>query len=91
MYSMYPPVIYAAPVVVTLAKAKPGQLNVGTGGAGGTTRLSAELFKLMAGIDIGRLAAVIGMGATLIVEREMLSASGPFPYTFGTLGANTCN
>jgi tripartite-type tricarboxylate transporter receptor subunit TctC len=38
--------------LVALAKAKPGQLNVGTGGAGGTTRLSAELFKLMAGIDI---------------------------------------
>jgi tripartite-type tricarboxylate transporter receptor subunit TctC len=38
--------------LVAFAKAKPGQLNVGTGGAGGTTRLSAELFKLMAGIDI---------------------------------------
>jgi tripartite-type tricarboxylate transporter receptor subunit TctC len=38
--------------LMALAKAKPGQLSVGTGGAGGTTRLSAELFKLMAGIDI---------------------------------------
>jgi tripartite-type tricarboxylate transporter receptor subunit TctC len=38
--------------LIALAKAKPGQLNVGTGGAGGTTRLSAELFKLMAHIDI---------------------------------------
>jgi hypothetical protein len=27
-------------------------VNVGTLGAGGATRLSAELFKLMAGIDI---------------------------------------
>ena len=38
--------------LIALAKAKPGQLNLGTGGAGGTTRLSAELFKLMAGVDI---------------------------------------
>lgn len=38
--------------LIAYAKAKPGQLSVGTGGAGGTTRLSAELFKLMAGIDI---------------------------------------
>jgi tripartite-type tricarboxylate transporter receptor subunit TctC len=38
--------------LVALAKAKPGQLNAGSGGAGGTTRLSAELFKLMAGVDI---------------------------------------
>jgi tripartite-type tricarboxylate transporter receptor subunit TctC len=38
--------------LIALAKAKPGQLNAGTGGAGGTTRLSSELFKLMAGVDI---------------------------------------
>jgi tripartite-type tricarboxylate transporter receptor subunit TctC len=38
--------------LIALAKAKPGQLSAGTGGAGGTTRLSAELFKLMAGVDI---------------------------------------
>jgi tripartite-type tricarboxylate transporter receptor subunit TctC len=37
--------------LMALAKAKPGQLNAGSGGAGGTTRLSAELFKLMAGVD----------------------------------------
>jgi tripartite-type tricarboxylate transporter receptor subunit TctC len=37
--------------LIALAKAKPGQLNAGSGGAGGPTRLSAELFKLMAGVD----------------------------------------
>lgn len=38
--------------LVTLAKAKPGQLNFGSGGAGSITHLAMELLKSMAGIDI---------------------------------------
>ncbi len=36
--------------VITLAKAKPGQLNFGSSGAGGPTHLSGELFNILAGI-----------------------------------------
>lgn len=37
---------------IALAKSKPGQLNFATGGAGTTTHLAAELFKLTAGVNI---------------------------------------
>ena len=38
--------------LVALAKAKPGQINYSSSGAGGMPHVSAELFKSMAGIDI---------------------------------------
>ena len=38
--------------LVALAKAKPGQLNYGSGGTGTTTHLGVELFKLAAGVNI---------------------------------------
>jgi tripartite-type tricarboxylate transporter receptor subunit TctC len=38
--------------LITLAKAKPGQLNFGISGIGSSQHLSAELFKRMAGVDI---------------------------------------
>ena len=37
---------------IALAKAKPGQLNYASGGAGTTTHLASELLKLSAGISI---------------------------------------
>jgi tripartite-type tricarboxylate transporter receptor subunit TctC len=37
---------------IVLAKAKPGQLNFGSSGAGGGAHLSVELFRAMAGIDL---------------------------------------
>jgi len=37
---------------ITLAKAKPGQLNFASGGVGTTNHFAAELFKLSAGIDM---------------------------------------
>ena len=36
--------------VITLAKAKPGQLNFASSGAGGPTHLSGELFNMIAGV-----------------------------------------
>ena len=36
--------------VIALAKAKPGQLNFGSSGAGGPTHLSGELFNMIAGV-----------------------------------------
>jgi tripartite-type tricarboxylate transporter receptor subunit TctC len=38
--------------LVALAKAKPGQLNYGSGGIGSTPFLATELFKAKAGVDI---------------------------------------
>jgi tripartite-type tricarboxylate transporter receptor subunit TctC len=38
--------------LVSLARAKPGGLNYGSGGAGSTEHLSAEMFKSIAGVDI---------------------------------------
>lgn len=38
--------------LIALAKAKPGQLNFGSAGTGGSVHLAGELFKMMAGIDI---------------------------------------
>ncbi len=38
--------------LIALAKARPGQLNFGTGGNGNSTHLAAEYFKSLAGIDM---------------------------------------
>ncbi len=38
--------------LIGLAKARPGQLNYGSAGVGGIPHLTAELFKLRAGVDI---------------------------------------
>lgn len=42
--------------LVALAKAKPGQLNYGSGGVGSGTHLSGELFKSVAGINLQHIA-----------------------------------
>jgi tripartite-type tricarboxylate transporter receptor subunit TctC len=41
--------------LVALAKARPNQLNYGSGGSGSSTHLTAELFKSMAGVQIVRV------------------------------------
>ncbi len=38
--------------LIALARARPGQLNYGSGGTGTTTHLGVELFKLAAGVNI---------------------------------------
>ncbi|MPZ47124.1 MAG: tripartite tricarboxylate transporter substrate binding protein [Betaproteobacteria bacterium] len=50
--------------LIALAKAKPGQLNYGSGGAGQTPHLAAELFKSMAGIDMRHVPYKGGAPAT---------------------------
>jgi len=41
--------------LIALAKARPGELNYGSGATGASTHLSPELFKYMAGVDIVRV------------------------------------
>jgi tripartite-type tricarboxylate transporter receptor subunit TctC len=41
--------------LIALAKARPGELNYGSGGSGSTPHLAAELFKAMAGVNIMRI------------------------------------
>ena len=41
--------------LIALAKANPGALNYGSGGAGSSGHLAAELFKAMAGVNIVRI------------------------------------
>ena len=38
--------------LIALAKARPGQINYGSGGLGSSSHLAAELFKRLAGIDL---------------------------------------
>jgi len=42
--------------LISLAKARPGELNYASGGPGSTPHLAAELFKSMAGVNIVRIA-----------------------------------
>ncbi len=42
--------------LIALAKAKPGELNYSTGGTASATHLAGELFKVMAGVNIVRVA-----------------------------------
>lgn len=41
--------------LIALAKARPGELNFGSGGNGSSSHLSAELFRSMAGINMVRI------------------------------------
>src|SRR5262245_5743704 len=44
--------VKTVPELIALAKAKPGSLNYGSGGAGTSEHLAAEMFRSMAGIDL---------------------------------------
>jgi len=65
--------------LVALAKSKPGQLSYASAGAGTGTHLAAEMFKLMAGVD---LVHVPYKGGGALIS-DLLS--GQVPLTFATL------
>ena len=49
--------------LIALAKARPGQLTYASGGGGGSTHLSAELFKFVGGLDIRHIPYKGGIAA----------------------------
>ncbi len=51
--------------LIATAKAKPGELNYGSGSSGSSSHLAGELFKAMAGVDIVRIPYK-GVGPALI-------------------------
>ena len=51
--------------LIALAKARPGELNFGTSGPGGSSHLAGELFKSMTGIDIVRVNYKSGAAALI--------------------------
>jgi tripartite-type tricarboxylate transporter receptor subunit TctC len=57
--------VSSAKDLIAVAKSKPGQLNYGSGGAGQTPHLAAELFKSMAGIDMTHVPYKGGAPATV--------------------------
>lgn len=48
--------VKSVPELIAYAKARPGALNFGSSGAGGTIHLSGELFKSMAGVNLTHVA-----------------------------------
>jgi len=66
--------------LIALAKRRPGELNYGSAGSGAATHLSAELFKITAGVDIVRVAYKGSGGAAIGLlsgEVQLMFVSGP--------------
>lgn len=68
--------------IIAAAKAKPGQLTYANGGTGGSHHLAAEMFKMMAGVDIinipykgGAPAAMDLMGGQVDMMFEQMYAA----------------
>ncbi|HEY4066416.1 MAG TPA: tripartite tricarboxylate transporter substrate binding protein [Burkholderiaceae bacterium] len=71
--------------LIALAKARPGKLNFASTGIGATPHLAGELFKSMAGVDIGHIpykgsapALTDVMGGQVDMMFEQISAAMPY-------------
>jgi tripartite-type tricarboxylate transporter receptor subunit TctC len=67
--------------LITLAKARPGELNYGSGNTGGSSHLGVELFKSMAGVNIVR---VVFKGSGPVIPALF---SGEVQLTFADVGS----
>ncbi len=67
--------------LIAIGKANPGKLNFSSSGAGGSTHLSAELFKSMAGVDFVHIpykGQSLAISATVAGEVDLtFNAIGP--------------
>jgi tripartite-type tricarboxylate transporter receptor subunit TctC len=66
--------------LITLARANPGKLNFSSSGAGGSTHLSAELFKSMAAVDFTHVPY---KGQSLAISAAV---AGEVDLTFNAIG-----
>ncbi len=73
--------VKSAKELITLAKARPGELNYASGGAGSSNHLAAELFKSMAGTNIVNVPYKGSGGAVLAL------VGGEVQLMFSTTGA----
>lgn len=73
--------VHSVKDVIALAKAKPGQVNYGSGGLGTTPHMSGELFQAMAGI---KLVHVAYRGEAPAIN-DLLG--GQIPFMFSNLSA----
>ena len=64
--------------LIAYAKAHPGQLNYGSGGAGTTTHLAAEMLKHMAGLDIVHVPFRAPTAATVALSAGQVQVIAPF-------------
>jgi tripartite-type tricarboxylate transporter receptor subunit TctC len=69
--------------LLALAKAKPGELNYASPGAGGSSHLAAELFKAMGRVDILRIPySSTGLALTALIAAQVQLM---FPATGGAM------
>ena len=69
--------------LIALAKARPGELNYGSGSIGASTNLAGELFKAMAGVRIARIPYKAGASAMMAL------ITGEVHLMFSTVGLVT--
>jgi len=82
---VHPSVAGSVKDLIALAKAKPGQLNYGSGATGAASHLAGELFKHMAGVDVVRVpykGSGVSVNALLGNEVQLMfpSASIAIPH-----------
>ena len=75
--------------LIALAKAKPGQLDFGSGNVGSANHLSMELFKLMANVDMIHIPYKGGSGQLIgdLVAGHVKLASMGIPLAIGQIKA----
>ena len=75
--------------LVKLAKARPGQLNFGSGGVGSGSQLGSELFKTLNGLRMVHVpykGAALALSAMLAGEVDMVTSTVPAAIPLATSG-----
>ena len=77
--------VNTVPELIKLAKARPGELNYGSGGSATSSHLAVELFKIMAGVNMshvpykgGPIATIDLIGGQIQLMIAQLAAAYPF-------------